>query len=42
MSQSATTNPSIPARSRRHGIDTAFAFDVHFEQYGQFVRLPSP
>ena len=25
---------------QRLGIDTVFAFDVHFEQYGQFVRLP--
>ncbi len=28
------------AMMQRLGIDTAFAFDVHFEQYGQFVRLP--
>jgi predicted nucleic acid-binding protein len=25
---------------QRLGLDTAFAFDAHFEQYGQFVRLP--
>ena len=28
------------AMMQRLGIDTVFAFDVHFEQYGQFVRLP--
>lgn len=25
---------------QRLGMDTAFAFDAHFEQYGHFVRLP--
>jgi predicted nucleic acid-binding protein len=24
----------------RFGITTAFAFDEHFEQYGQFVVVP--
>lgn len=28
------------ALMQRLGIDTAFAFDTHFEQYGRFVRLP--
>lgn len=28
------------AMMQRLGLDTAFAFDAHFEQYGQFVRLP--
>jgi hypothetical protein len=28
------------AMMQRLGLDAAFAFDAHFEQYGQFVRLP--
>jgi len=29
------------AMERLH-LDSAFAFDAHFEQYGRFIRLPSP
>ncbi len=30
------------ALMERLRLDSAFAFDAHFEQYGRFVRLPSP